>query len=153
MALAPPVVATLVVAGDVTTAQTAWVVGMVGVVAAELVARRAHRSTAPRPRGRRGARRTRRLVGAALPLVWGAGVLLARPLLDTGLDRGMMAGALAAVAAGLLLLLPLPTPAELASRPRIPPRPPGERSGWITGSLQVGSPRRAGPPHRPGPVG
>jgi hypothetical protein len=114
VAILPPIAATLLVAGDVATAQTTWVVGIAGVAAAEAVCR--WRARADRSRARAGGP----VVVAAVPILWAVVTLLVRPLLPASVSTGLLMGALASLTAAALLLLPLPTTQQLARRPARP---------------------------------
>lgn len=140
LAVLPPVAATLAVAGDVTTAQTAWVVGMTGVVVAELLARAADRRTATDGPDAPASTFLRWSVPLA-PLLLGLAVLGLAPLAAATVRQGVTAGALAAVAVGVLLALPIPSARDLASRPATwrPRRPVPPRH--LTGSRPLPGPR------------
>lgn len=133
----PPVVATFAVATDPVSAQVALITGVAGVCLAEVTSRWAHRRVA-RATGHRAASRHRRSVFLAAPavaLAWAGLAFLLAPRLAAVHAAGVIAGAVAMVASGVLLVLPLPStplarlwanrstgPRRRTAIPRIPDR-------------------------------
>lgn len=103
----PPLLATLAVASDPIGAQLALITGSAGVVVAEVISRRLHRSRERAHRAGARAGLARFLAVPAVTLLCAGIAYLASRVAVPVAAPGLRVGAIALVASALLLLLPL----------------------------------------------